>query len=97
MSNDNGNGRDTDPEGTEPAPKNPETRASYQIAELELAIYRVGEILSDLKGTVLQLRLAQGTEEHRVNVIQDAADVHALQLANHEGRLVALESAPAAE
>jgi hypothetical protein len=89
-----GNGRDTDPEGTEPAPKDPEGKLSYQLAELELAIYRVGELMRDVNLTVLQLRLAQQTEEHRVNVIQDAVAVAQDQGADHERRIAAIEARP---
>lgn len=89
-----GNGRDT-----EPVPKDPEARLSHQIAELELAAYRIGELLSGLNHTLSLLRLAQATEEHRVNKIQDAAEVHGSQLEDHERRLRSLETerAPAAE
>jgi hypothetical protein len=89
-----GNGHDTDPDGTEPAPKDPEGKLSYQIAELELATYRVGELLSDVKYTLSLLRLAMRTEEHRLNKVQDAAEAHGAQLANHEGRLASLETRP---
>jgi hypothetical protein len=87
-----GNGRDTDPEGTEPAPKDPGAKLSYQIAELELATYRVGELLSNVKTTLSLLRLAQGTAEHRLNVVQDAAELHGVQLEDHERRLRELET-----
>jgi hypothetical protein len=89
MTDGNGNGRDRD---TEPAPADSGARLGKQLAELEIAIYRVGELLSGLQHTVSLLRLAQGTEEHRLNRIQDAASVHGEQLEDHEARLQRLEA-----
>jgi hypothetical protein len=40
------------------------------------------------------LRLAQATEEHRLNVVQDVVGVLQDQGANHEGRLTSLETRP---
>jgi len=93
-----GNGRDrdrdTDSEGTAPAPKDPEARLAHQLAELELAVFRVGEVLDKVNHTVSLLRLSQGTSEHRLNKVQDAAEVQAEQLEDHERRLRELETAP---
>jgi hypothetical protein len=95
--NGNGNERDTDPDGTMPAPKDPKGKLGRQLAELELAIYRVGELLHGLQQTASMLRLAQATEEHRLNTVQDVAEVHGLALEDHERRLRELETLPAAE
>ncbi len=76
---------------TDPAPSDPYARLGQEISELKLALMRVGELAGKLNHTLSMVALAEGTLEHRVNVVTDSGVVHGQQLADHENRLCYLE------
>lgn len=80
---------------TERPPKDPVANLAHTVAELQLALMRVGELVGKVNHSITLLNLAENTLEHRVNVVTDSANVHALQLADHEDRLDQLESTAA--
>lgn len=82
---------------TDPVPKDPAARLAHDVAELQRALLRVGDLVGKVNHSIAMLNLAERTIEHRVNTIQDVAEVQGQTLADHERRLVELEVASAAE
>ncbi len=74
---------------TTPAPKDPAARLAHDVAELQLAILRVGDLVSRVNQSITLLNLAERTAEHRINTLQDLAEDQNEQLEDHERRLIA--------
>ena len=86
--------RPTDPV---PAGDDPEARLAHQLAELELAIARVGELCGKVMQTVAAIKISQLTVEHRTHVIHDAKRADRRWLVDLERRMRVIEAATAAE
>jgi hypothetical protein len=56
---------------TIPAPVDPESCLALDIAELKLALVRVGECIDKVNLTILKVAIAESTLEHRLNVVVD--------------------------
>jgi hypothetical protein len=57
---------------TDPAPSDPEAKLGQQLAELELAVARVGECMGRVMRTVQTIKMSQLTAEHTVRTIREA-------------------------
>lgn len=65
------------------------------LRQLRAALADVGALLARVDTHLCRLELAELTSEHRLNVVQESATVHAKQLEDHEVRLAKLESTAA--
>lgn len=77
---------------TDPAPKDHEARLAQQLAELELALARVGELVGRVNHTVSLIKLAVQTTEHQVSTIREAKRNDRRWLVDLERRLRGVEA-----
>lgn len=76
---------------TIPAPSDIEGKLGYQLAELEMALARVGECTGKLLQTVNAIKVSQLTVEHRTHAISEAKRNDRRWLVDLERRMRALE------
>ncbi len=86
-----GNGKDRD---TIPAPTDYEAKLGVQLAELELALARVGELVGRVQHTVSAIKMSQLTVEHRTHTISEAKRNDRRWLVDLERRVRELEASP---
>ena len=77
---------------TERAPEDFEGKLGQQLAELELACARVGELVGRVNQTVTLIKLSQLTVEHRTHAISEAKRNDRRWLVDLERRVRGLES-----
>jgi hypothetical protein len=77
---------------TDPAPSDPEAQLGQQLAELELAIARVGELCGKVNYTVNAIKISQLTAEHTVRTIREAKHNDRRWLVDLERRVRHLEA-----
>lgn len=82
---------------TDPAPADQEAKLGQQLAELELAVARVGECMGRVMYTVQAIKMSQLTTEHRTHAISEAKRNDRLWLVDLERRVRELEKDTAAE
>jgi hypothetical protein len=80
---------------TDPAPTDPEARLGQQLAELELALARVGELVGKVHYTINAIKVSQLTAEHRTHAISEAKRNDRRWLVDLERRVRELESTAA--
>lgn len=76
---------------TDPAPADQEAKLGQQLAELELAVARVGECMGRVMYTVQSIKVSQLTAEHTVRTIREAKRNDRLWLVDLEKRVRELE------
>lgn len=76
---------------TDPAPEDEAGKLGQQLAELELACARVGELVGRVMYTVNAIKVSQLTVEHRTHAISAAKRNDRLWLVNLERRMRVLE------
>jgi hypothetical protein len=79
-------------EDTIPAPTDPEAKLSQQLAELELALARVGELVGRVNYTINAIKVSQLTVEHRTHAISESKRNDRRWLVDLERRVRGLES-----
>lgn len=82
---------------TDPAPSVPAGQLGQQLAELELACARVGELVGKVMYTVNAIKVSQLTVEHRTHAIHEAKINDRRWLVDLERRVRELEAPEAAE
>ena len=73
------------------APKDPEARLAHDVAELELALVRVGELVGKVHQTVNAIKMSQLTIEHRTHAISESKRNDRRWLVDLERRVRELE------